>query len=190
MANQNLKSGQDEALKHPNLTVEFITGKNPKNALKTIVNGVQFTTTTIGSKADWAEFFNQFVNGVKPTSMAKSKSEHGHGYNAIIRQVHKLEQNMTYVKNDRYNFEKLSMPRLIKYILEDYAYSLDLLKSLETFTINDLKNLIEFNGNFYEPMTVKNVVDEWFTVHENFKEYKNLSVIELFNRYENMQAFI
>ena len=186
MANSNMNQGMAVAANYPQLKVEFIGGKNPKQAVKTIVNGIEFKTSTFYG-TDWENFFAQFTGDtIAPMSMARSKAEHGHGENANIRQAHKLEQLSTYVKKDVYNYEKLSMPVLIEYILQDYAYNIDLLKSFEFFTI-DFENLIFYNNKYYCPCAVDEVVKQYFSKHPELKQYKHMRFVDLLAKYDSFK---
>jgi len=186
MANSNMKCGMAVAENYPHLQVQFIGGKNPKQAVKTIVNGIEFKTSTFYG-SDWENFFSQFTGGqIPPMSMARSKAEHGHGENANIRQVHKLEQLSTYVKKDIYNHENLSMPVLIEYIIQDFGYTPELLKSFEFFNI-DYENLIFYNNKYYCPCAVDEVIKQYFTKHPELKQFKNMTFLELLKKYENFK---
>ena len=187
MANSNMNKGMATAANYPQLQVQFIRGKNPKQAVKTIVNGIEFKTSALHG-TDWDEFFAQFTDGadIAQMSMAKSKVEHGHGENANIRQVHKLEQLATYVKKDIYNYKNMSLPVLIDYILQDFGYSIDFLKTFSGFDI-DYKNLIYYNNKYYVPCAVDSCVGQWFNAHDEWKKYKNMSFTDLLVRYEQFK---
>ena len=87
MANNNLSRGQQTAREFEHLTIQFVQGKNPKQAIQTIVNGVTYSTSAISSYDGWRAFFEQFAcTGVATdASMASSKVEHAWGDSEIKR---------------------------------------------------------------------------------------------------------
>lgn len=184
MANSNKKRGEATALLFPHLQVQFITGKNEKQAVKTIVNGKEFSTSAIDSKQAWHDFFEQFT-ALSEASMAGAKVENGYGYNELVKAIHRNEQAMTYVKKDVYNYKTLSMPQLIEIILDDFKYTPEYLKTF-SWAIN-YNDLIFHNGCYYCPVAVNEVIKQWFNNHEEFKAYKDLSFTELLARFENFK---
>ena len=101
MANNNLKSGIETAQKYGITDIQFIKGKNEKQAVRVIYKGIE-TKTSSFVRSDWETFFEDLACTQKaPTheSSASMKVSTAWGKTAPQTLFNQDTQNMTYADN-------------------------------------------------------------------------------------------
>ena len=97
MANNNLKKGMEMAQKYGITDVQFIQGKNPKQAINIIYKGKKYSTSAFVGK-DWQDLFSTLActKEVSMESVASQKVSTAWGKNAIQTFFNQDTQSMTY----------------------------------------------------------------------------------------------
>ena len=101
MANNNLKTGMETAQKYGITDIQFIKGKNEKQAIRVIYKGVE-TSTSSFVREDWELFFNKLActeEAPAHESVASQKVSTAHGKDGEQTLSNQEEQDMTYADN-------------------------------------------------------------------------------------------
>lgn len=101
MANNNLKTGMEMAQKYGITDIQFIKGKNEKQAVRVIYKGVE-TSTSAFVRSDWETFFSELAcTKTTPAheSVAGQKVSTAWGKNALQTLLNQDTQGMTYADN-------------------------------------------------------------------------------------------
>ena len=173
MGNNNLKIGMEVACSYPTLQIEFVKGKNEKQAIHTIVNGMDFSTSIIASKDGWHAFFGQFLNqkANAEASMASAKVEQAHTHARTqentcdnVAQIQNwLDQKATYAKKTAYPFN-LALVQILDMAFEDYSID------VSRVVMND--KLIVKNGKACPVATLQQFTKLWLAENKQYEKYK------------------
>lgn len=178
MGNNNLKSGMEVACNYPTLKIEFVKGKNEKQAIHTIVNGMDFSTSIISSREGWHAFFGQFLNqkANAEASMASAKVEQAHTHarcqqntcDEVAQIQNWLDQKATYAKKTAYSFGQIGYAQMMKMVFDDYA-----VKYNEYCIQLKNDNILIKHGKVIPMETLRQFSKLWLAENQMFDKYKN-----------------